>query len=134
MKKLSFRKKTVFSILVSVVFLALFTSIVQAAVAFSYEGWGIRSRASLGSTYLNSTQTVTIKHRQRRDYHRNGVGLTVTIQKHNGWTWTSVGSHTFYETTSGSFSRRLSSGTYRLYFSTTARSGQTYYINGTFNK
>lgn len=134
MKKYSFNKKISLFLSTLFIFSTLVTSVAQAAVAFSYEGWGIRARASLGSTYVNSSRHVYIDHYQQRDYNRNGIGLRVTIQKHNGWTWTSVGSHTFYETTSGSFSRRLSSGTYRLYFSTTARSGQTYYINGTFNK
>lgn len=114
--------------------LSLATSVVQAAIAFSYEGWGIRSLPSLGSTYLNRSQTVTIRHYQQRDYNRNGVGLTVTVQKHNGWTWYSVASENYYETRSATFSPYLSSGTYRLYFSTTEPSGQTYDISGTFNK
>lgn len=114
--------------------LSLATSVVQAAVAFSYEGWEIRSLPSLGSTYLNRSQTVTVRHYQQRDYNRNGVGLTVTVQKHNGWTWYSVALETYYETRSATFSLYLSSGTYRLYFSTTEPSGQTYDISGTFNK
>jgi hypothetical protein len=89
------------------------------SVAFSYEGWGIRGKPSLGATYLPESQLVMIDHTQERDYPGLESSMTVSIQRKN-WlgVWSTVKSKTWNNDVYGvQWYTSLDQGTYRLYFS-----------------
>lgn len=101
------------------------------ATLFTYSGSGIWSLPSQKSAYV-AGKTCTVNHRQKRAISQKNQQMLVSIQKKNGLSWTDVGSRTFYNDASGSFSTYCSAGTYRLYF----YSGSAYdkfTIRGSFN-
>lgn len=105
----------------------------QAKVLFSYDGTGIWSRPSVRTAYVNN-KTCKVNHTQKRKITGNNYQqMTVYIQRDAGFgNWTNVGSKTFKNDATGSFSTYCSTGTYRLYF----YSGSGYNkfnIKGTFS-
>lgn len=77
-------------------------------------------------------KTCTVNHTQTRAIKQKSQQMQVFVQRKDGLGWSDVGSRTFYNDTSGSFSTYCSTGTYRLYF----YSGSAYdkfTISGSFN-
>ncbi len=101
------------------------------ATLFTYSGSGIWSLPSQKSAYVNG-KTCTVNHTQTRAIKQKSQQMQVFVQRKDGLGWSDVGSRTFYNDTSGSFSTYCSAGTYRLYF----YSGSAYdkfTISGSFN-
>lgn len=124
-------RRLLLGVLAALLVVATFIPLAFAG-SFSYEGYAIRDKASVGSGYISSATTATVYHNQTKNHVVN-YGMTVSVQKQNWWGgWDTVNSHTFYDTTSGSFSTWCEPGTYRLYFLTTNYS-YTMDIYGSFN-
>ncbi|SOC27759.1 hypothetical protein [Brochothrix thermosphacta] len=127
-------KKILLSISTAILVLSFSISIVQAATAFSYEGWGIRGWNSQSVTTIQKNNTpVKIQHRQKRDNKGANRSLTVYIQKRGALgLYSNVRYQTFKNDVSGSMNRTLYKGTYRLRFD--SKKDGTFYIKGAFNK
>lgn len=86
-----FLRKAAVTSIVLLLSLSLLCAVAEAyAVAFTYEGWGIRSKASIGSAQINDQQYVRIIHTQSRDLWRYSGELRVTIQRKVWWGWQDV--------------------------------------------
>lgn len=107
-------------------------SSMASAGSFSYKGYGIRSWPSVKSAELTKESTVTVRHNQTRKYPQDNNGMTVYIRKQEWWGWSVITSKSFVGSTGGSFSRKCSSGTYKLYFEANDPL-YTYDIWGSFN-
>ena len=129
-------KKLMTLILVTLLIIAFASAVVQAyTVAFTYEGWGIRGKASLSSTYVTAGTTVKIVHHQEMDWPV-GDGMNVAIQRQLWWGWLTV--HTQYCDGDGTFTFYKSltdTDIYRLFFTSVSdQSYQSWYILGSFQK
>jgi len=134
-----FLRKAAVTSIVLLLSLSLLCAVAEAyAVAFTYEGWGIRSKASIGSAQINDQQYVRIIHTQSRDLWRYSGELRVTIQRKVWWGWQDVTSRVWAGDVYNQnwYPWLNSSGNYRLYFSLTENTvdGQSLYIKGSFSK
>lgn len=118
----------------SLVAILSFNSVANAGTILSYSGKGIWNKASVNTGEVPSTYTsCTVRHTQKRNYGRN-VALSVKIQKKSAAIfWDTVGEYIYYNdvTNDTNFSRNLTAGTYRLYFSASS-ADQACDINGSF--
>lgn len=111
-----------------------FSSVANAGTILSYSGTGIWNKASVATGDVPSTYTLcTVRHTQKRKFGRN-VSFSVKMQKNNAVIyWDTVGEYIYYNdvTNDTNFSRNLTAGTYRLYFSASS-ADQACDINGSF--
>lgn len=130
-------------------FLLCFILLTSTTVAFaasttlmSYEGTGIRAKASVQNFKLTNETTITIDHHQTIDpaykMRESYCSMTVMLQKKGTIKYNDTGD-SVKTYGSGGFRRSYtkSSGTYRLYFSSTVLPDETmpsFNINGTVTK
>lgn len=131
------RKIVTFSIVV-LLFFSFYTMVAEAyTVAFTYEGWGIRSRPSLSQTYIQSPQFILINHTQTKIYPAPTASMEVIIQKQNLWGGFDDVTSTIYNenVSNANWPVAVSEGTYRLYFKAySANEVNAYDIVRSFNK
>lgn len=101
-------------------FLFMGMSVFAAGTLMTYQGWGIRGKASIQSFTLNSDRNVTLSH-TNSNFSYNAYGedvMDVTFQS-KGLIWNNTG---YKIRTRGNgtttYSTKLPVGTYRLYFNT----------------
>lgn len=126
-------KKAALSFLASFMLFSAIAMPAQAKVLFAYNGTGIWSRPSVHTAQVNN-KTCKVTHSQKRVITGNNYQqMTVYVQRDQGLgKWQDVGSKTFKNDASGSFTTYCSTGKYRLYF----YSGSGYNkfnISGTFS-
>lgn len=101
-------------------YLCMGISVFAAGTLMTYEGWGIRGKASIQSFSLSSDRNVTLTH-TNSNFSYNAYGedvMDVTFQS-KGLIWSNTG---YKVRTRGNgtstYSTKLPAGTYRLYFNT----------------
>lgn len=107
---------------VLLLFIAMTSSVFARGVLLTYEGWGIRGKASIHNFTLNDSTHVYLNH-TNSNFSYNYLGedvMQITFQKRNGLgVWNNTGFSTLtYGNATSYYDCTLSAGTYRLYFNT----------------
>lgn len=139
MKKNYFLLKVTTFLLCFILLASTVVAFAASAELLSYNGTGIRSKASVNNFKLTKETTITIDHNQtvnpayqmREPY----CSMTVSLQKKGTFFYSDTGDSVTTEGSGGFVkSYKKSSGTYRLYFYSMPFSDNTwpaYDINGT---
>lgn len=101
-------------------FIAMGISVFAAGTLMTYEGWGIRGKASIQSFSIGSDRNITLNHTNKNfSFNRYGEDIMDVTFQSKGLIWSSTG-YSFRTKGNGTstFSTKLPAGTYRLYFST----------------
>lgn len=106
--------------LASVLWILMCINVFAATTLMTYNGTGIRDKASISSFKLSKKTTVAVNHTTSKWSGSSEINsskwLNVAVQKKGAISYSTVGSTDYYSTGSWTTKYTLDSGTYRLYF------------------